>query len=124
MAVSRFEVFKDVTGKFKFRLKAPNGEIIATYEGYTTKALCLMGIKSVMKNAPIAEIMENIYGSEGARRAFEVFKDVTGKFKFRLKAPNGETIAISEGYTTKASCLNGIKMVRKNAPIAKIEEIL
>ncbi len=54
---------------------------------------------------------------------FEIFKDTSGEFRFRLKAPNGEIIAISEGYTTKASCLNGIKSVKKNAPIAEVEEI-
>jgi len=54
---------------------------------------------------------------------FEIFKDMSGEFRFRLKAPNGEIIAISEGYTTKASCLNGIKSVKKNAPIAEVEEI-
>jgi len=54
---------------------------------------------------------------------FEIFKDASGEFRFRLKAPNGEIIAISEGYTTKASCLNGIKSVKKNAPIAEVEEI-
>jgi uncharacterized protein YegP (UPF0339 family) len=54
---------------------------------------------------------------------FEIFKDTSNEFRFRLKAPNGEIIAISEGYTTKASCLNGIKSVKKNAPIAEVEEI-
>lgn len=54
---------------------------------------------------------------------FEIFKDASDEFRFRLKAPNGEIIAISEGYTTKASCLNGIKSVKKNAPIAEVEEI-
>jgi len=54
---------------------------------------------------------------------FEIFKDASGEFRFRLKAPNGEIIAISEGYTTKASCLKGIKSVKKNAPIAEVEEI-
>jgi len=37
---------------------------------------------------------------------FEVYKDAAGEFRFRLKAPNGEIIAVSEGYTTKANCLN------------------
>lgn len=39
-----------------------------------------------------------------------------GEFQFNLKAGNGETILSSEGYTAKASCLNGIESVRKNAP--------
>lgn len=47
---------------------------------------------------------------------FEVYQ--SGKkdeFRFRLKADNGETILSSEGYTTKASCMNGIESVKKNA---------
>ncbi|MBU7026706.1 MAG: YegP family protein [Theionarchaea archaeon] len=54
---------------------------------------------------------------------FEVYKDAAGEFRFRLKAPNGEIIAVSEGYTTKANCLNGIESVIKNAPKAEIVEV-
>jgi uncharacterized protein YegP (UPF0339 family) len=53
---------------------------------------------------------------------FEWFKDKTGKFRFRLVAPNGEIIAVSEAYSSKDACLNGIESVKKNAPIAKIVE--
>lgn len=51
---------------------------------------------------------------------FEVFKDKNGKFRFRLKAPNGEIIATSEAYETKQGCENGIASVKTNAPKAKI----
>ncbi|HRQ57389.1 MAG TPA: YegP family protein [Azoarcus taiwanensis] len=47
---------------------------------------------------------------------FELYKDKAGEFRFRLKASNGQTILASEGYVAKASCLNGIESVRKNAP--------
>ena len=53
---------------------------------------------------------------------FEWFKDKAGKFRFRLKAANGEIIAVGEGYNTKEACTNGIESVKKNAPIAKIVE--
>ncbi|MEM7503894.1 MAG: YegP family protein [Pseudomonadota bacterium] len=46
---------------------------------------------------------------------FECYKDKAGEFRFRLKAGNGETILSSEGYSSKASCTNGIESVRKNA---------
>ena len=49
---------------------------------------------------------------------FEVYTDKAGEFRFRLKSRNGEIIAVSEGYKAKASCLNGIESVRKNAPDA------
>lgn len=53
---------------------------------------------------------------------FEWYKDKAGKFRFRLVAPNGETIATSEAYASKDGCVNGIESVKKNAPIAKIVE--
>ena len=43
-------------------------------------------------------------------------------FKFDLLAGNGEVIATSEGYKAKASAMNGIESVRKNAPDAKVEK--
>lgn len=52
----KFEVYTDKAGEFRFRLKAKNGEIIGTSEGYKAKAGCLNGIESVKKNAPDAEI--------------------------------------------------------------------
>ena len=53
---------------------------------------------------------------------FEWYVDKVGKYRFRLKAANGEMIAISEGYASKQGCVEGIEAVRKNAPIAKIVE--
>jgi uncharacterized protein YegP (UPF0339 family) len=54
---------------------------------------------------------------------FEWYKDKTGKFRFRLKAANGEIIATSEAYESKDACTNGIESVKKNAPIAKVVEV-
>ena len=53
---------------------------------------------------------------------FEWYKDKAGKYRFRLKAANGEMIAVSEGYASKQGCVDGIESVKKNAPIAKIVE--
>ena len=50
-----------------------------------------------------------------------VVKETATGFKFDLKAGNGETIATSEVYTTKAACLNGIESVRKNAPEGEVK---
>ena len=54
----KFEVYQDKAGEFRFRLKATNGQVIATGEGYKAKASCLNGIQSVKSNAPDAEIVE------------------------------------------------------------------
>lgn len=51
---------------------------------------------------------------------FVVFHDKAKKFRFRLLASNGEIIAVGEAYESKASCLNGIKSIQKNAPTAPI----
>ncbi|MGN1147403.1 MAG: YegP family protein [Lachnospiraceae bacterium] len=54
----KFEIYTDKAGEFRFRLKATNGQIIATGEGYTTHANCVNGVESVKKNAVDAEIVE------------------------------------------------------------------
>ncbi|GAB1456086.1 MAG: YegP family protein [Spirochaetia bacterium] len=54
---------------------------------------------------------------------FEWFSDKSGKFRFRLKAGNGQIIAVSEAYNTQAACLNGIESVQKNAPEANVVEV-
>ena len=54
----KFEMYKDKAGEFRFRLKAKNGEIIATSEGYKAKESCVNGIESVKKNAPEAPVEE------------------------------------------------------------------
>jgi hypothetical protein len=53
---------------------------------------------------------------------FEWYVDKAGKYRFKLKAANGEIIATSEGYTSKVSCVNGMESVKKNAPKAKVVE--
>lgn len=54
----KFELYKDKAGEYRFRLKAANGETIATSEGYASKSGAQNGIASVQKNAPTAEVVE------------------------------------------------------------------
>ncbi|HPJ21887.1 MAG TPA: YegP family protein [Clostridia bacterium] len=54
----KFEIYTDKTGKFRFRLKASNGQVIATGEAYSSKSACLNGVESIKKNAPDAEVVE------------------------------------------------------------------
>lgn len=121
--MGKFVIKTTATG-FKFNLKAGNGETIADSEVYTSESACRNGIESVIKNAPIANLEDQTV--ENAEKAtcpkFEVYEDKAGEFRFRLKARNGEIIATSEGYAAKASCLNGIESVRKNAVDADIVE--
>ena len=122
--MGKYVVKKTNTG-VKFDLKAGNGEIIANSEVYSSKSACMNGIKSVMKNAPIAALEDQtVEGFEKAKNPkFEVYVDKAGEFRFRLKAANGEIIATGEGYKAKKSCLNGIESIRKNAdsPVEEAE---
>ncbi len=117
-------VMKQVTSGVKFDLKATNGQVIATSEVYTSEAACKNGIESVRKNAPVAKLEDQtVEGFETATNPkFELYTDKAGEYRFRLKARNGEIIAVSEGYVAKPSCLNGIESVRKNAPDAPVVE--
>lgn len=121
--MGKFVVKKTNTG-IKFDLKAGNGEVIATSEVYTSEAACRNGIESVRKNAPAAPVEDQTaegYATEKNPK-FEVYQDKAGEYRFRLKAANGQVIAVGEGYKAKAGCLNGIESVRKNAPEAEVAE--
>ena len=117
-------VIRETSTGVKFDLKAGNGEVIATSEVYTTEAACRNGIESVMKNAPVAAVEDQTVEGYAAEKhpKFEVYEDKGGEFRFRLKATNGQVIATSEGYKAKASCLNGVESVKKNAVDADIVE--
>jgi uncharacterized protein YegP (UPF0339 family) len=54
----KFEIYQSKNGEYRFRLKASNGQIIATGQGYKSKASCLNGIESVKKNAPEADVVD------------------------------------------------------------------
>ncbi|MGO9153668.1 YegP family protein [Mycobacterium sp.] len=54
---------------------------------------------------------------------FEISKDKAGKHRFHLKAANGEIIASSEGYKTKAGGENGIQSIKTNAPRAAVVDL-
>ena len=117
-------IVKQTGSGIKFDLLAANREVIATSEVYNSKASCMKGIASVMKNATIASV-EDQTAKEVKKEInpkFEIYKDKGGEFRFRLKAKNGQIIATSEGYTTLANCLNGVESVKKNSVDAEIVE--
>ncbi len=119
--MGKFLIRETKTG-FTFHLKAANGETIATSEVYSSLSACENGIESVRKNAPAAAVEDQTVEGFAAEKhpKFEVYTDKSGEYRFRLKATNGQNIAASEGYTAKASCLNGIESVKKNAPDAAV----
>lgn len=121
--MGKFVVKKTNTG-VKFDLKATNGQVIATSEVYSSDAACKNGIESVRKNAPVAAVEDQTVEGYAVEKnpKFEIYADKAGEFRFRLKATNGQVIAVSEGYKAMASCVNGVESVKKNAPDAEVVE--
>ena len=108
--MAKFEITVRKNGEFQFNLKASNGEVILTSEGYTTKAACLNGVESVKKNAV-------------EEKRFEKLVAKNGKPYFSLKATNGQVIGMSQMYASDRNRNNGIASVMKNAPVAEIVEL-
>lgn len=107
--MGKFVTKKGKDGQFYFSLKADNGQVILSGEGYTTTAARLNGIESVKKNA-----------TDEAR--YERLESSNGKHYFTLKATNGQVIGMSQMYESQAGRDNGIQSVKTNAPDAEIVE--
>lgn len=103
----KFEIKEGSSGKFRFNLKASNGQTILTSEAYETRAGAEKGIESVRKNASD----DNRYERKTAKND-EAF--------FVLKAGNGEPLGRSETYSSSSAMENGIESVKRNAPDAEI----
>jgi len=126
-----FEIICDVAGNYRFHLKAANGQIIAVSQSYGTREAAIKGIASIKKNAPIANIADftTVGGTMPELRhetgivqdpVFEVQSSTVDRFRFHLKAANGQIIAVSQSYLTRQSAEKGIASVKKNAPTAKV----
>ena len=121
--MGKFVMKKTNTG-VKFDLKATNGQVIATSQVYKTAVTCKKGIASVAKNAPVAAVEDQTVEGYAVEKnpKFEIYTDKAGEFRFRLKATNGQVIAVGEGYKTHANCVKGVESVKKNAVDAPIVE--
>ena len=120
--MGKFVITTTKSGEFTFNLKATNGQVILTAsESYSSEDGVKGGIESVQKNALAHVEDQTVENFETLTHPkYEVYQDKAGEYRFRLKAKNGQNIGKSEGYKTKASCLNGIESVGKNAPEAEI----
>ena len=115
---------KATNSGFKFDLLATNGQIIASSQVYASEAACRNGIASVAKNAPEAAVEDQTVEGYAVEKnpKFVLYTDKAGEYRFRLKATNGQIIAVSEGYKTMASCKSGVESVKRNAPDPQIAE--
>ncbi|MCR5645768.1 MAG: YegP family protein [Bacteroidales bacterium] len=100
--MGKFVIITRKNGEFQFNLKATNGQVILTSEGYTTKAACMNGIESVKKNSQVEARFDKKVASNG-------------KPFFNLKATNGQIIGSSQMYANEKNMLNGLASVKKNA---------
>jgi uncharacterized protein len=107
--MGKFVISQRKDGEFQFNLKAGNGQVILSSEGYAAKASCLNGIESVRTNS-----------ADDAR--FDRKESANGKFYFNLKAGNGQVVGSSQMYESAASRDNGIESVKNNAPDAEVED--
>jgi uncharacterized protein YegP (UPF0339 family) len=107
--MGKFVISKRANGEYQFNLKAGNGQVILSSEGYTNKSGCENGIESVRTNATNDDRYER-----------KVSKN--DKHFFVLKAGNGQVIGTSEMYEAVAGMENGIESVKSNAPEATVED--
>jgi uncharacterized protein YegP (UPF0339 family) len=106
----KFETYQDAGKKYRWRLKATNGQIIATSgQGYSDNRDCKSAIDRIKKDA-------------ATKLTFETYQDAEKKYRWRLKATNGQIIATSQGYKDKRDCENSIDVIKKGAEKAKVEE--
>jgi uncharacterized protein YegP (UPF0339 family) len=119
---AKYQVYRDVSGKFRFRLRAENNKIVAVSQAYESKASCMNGVKSVQSNCE-SHVEDKTAGmGELTNPKYEVFTDAASKFRFHLRASNGEIIAASEAYEAKSGVLNGIGAVQRSCG-AEIEDL-
>ena len=105
--MGKFEIKKDKAGKFRFSLKAGNGQVILASQGYASKSGCDNGIDSVRKNSQNDAMFDRCTAKDGSPY-------------FCLKASNGQVIGNSEMYSSASAMENGIASVKKNAPNASV----
>ena len=119
--MSKF-VIREVNTGVKFDLKAANGEVIAVSEVYDSRAACVKGAKSLCRIAGTDKVEDQTTDCKTLTNPkFELYLDRAGKYRFRLRARNGKIVAVSEGYTSRQACLDGIESVRRSACQAEIE---
>ena len=122
--MGKFVISKAKNDEYTFVLKATNGQVILEAgETFSSLASCKNSIESVKKNALAHVEDQTVEGYETVTHPkYELYEDKGGEYRWRLKARNGEPIGKSEGYKAKASAVNGIESVGKNAPDAEVVE--
>jgi uncharacterized protein YegP (UPF0339 family) len=108
----KFEIYQDAGKEYRWRLKAANGQVLATSgQGYKAKADCKHGVERIQQDVASSKL------------TFEVYEDKQKEYRWRLKAANGQVIgASSEGYKAKADCEKAIDLIKTGAAKAEVED--
>jgi|UniRef100_UPI00403FB5E9 uncharacterized protein YegP (UPF0339 family) len=117
----KFNITAAANDQFKFDFSY-NSEKIFWSENYKQKASARNGVDSLKKNAPGAATVDLSKGEEGSGYRFEIVESKDGQHFVRFVASNGETMARTETYTSKASAKNAIESLQKNGPDAEVVE--
>jgi uncharacterized protein len=112
----RFIIKQTPTG-FSFEIVSSNNKLLAKSEMYSTLNGCRNGIESFKSNSSISKIEDQTYNTVAKKSnpKFEIFIDKSNEYRFRLKARNGEIIAVSDGHKSRESCFSSIKQIKENA---------
>jgi uncharacterized protein YegP (UPF0339 family) len=108
----KFQVFRDTSGKTRFRIRSDNNQIVAIGEACDHSA-CIKAITSVLsnRNAAVTDLTVNTC-SDAPNPKFEIYFDQNHKYRFRLRGVDGGVIAQGEAYDTRGACLTAIEVVR------------
>lgn len=107
--MSKFQVKRSINNQFFWVLIAGNGEALLKSETYVSKQGCLNGIAS--SKACLAD------------RHFQRMRSVSSQYYFNQLAENSQVLGTSEMYNSAQACENGITAVKREAPVATIQDL-
>jgi uncharacterized protein YegP (UPF0339 family) len=122
MVEAMFILYQDAGGAYRFRLRAPNNEIIAVSEGYQSRSNCVNGVKTVKRYSAADIEDQTTDGPSLSNPKFQIYRDAANKFRFRLRARNNEIILTGEAYESKQGCQNGIQAIKRYCGSARIQD--
>ncbi len=119
-----FEIYEDKAGEWRWRLRASNGELVAMSEqGFSSKSGVVRALDVVRRNVAEAEGHEEApEGDDESKNitGFEIYEDKAGEWRWRLRASNGELLAIPEqGFSSKSGVVRALDVVRRNVAEAE-----
>ena len=118
-----FEIYEDKAGEWRWRLRASNGDVLAkSEEGFSSRSGVVRTLDVVRRN--VAEAEDHTEAQDGSPvkggKGFEIYEDHAGEWRWRLRAANGELVAVTEqGFASKAGVVKALDAVRRNTAAAE-----